>query len=77
MGRFDKGVTSYTVASLDMEVYFPEDEFRCKWCRFIQHYDNLDRDKCGLTNDILYSKETVGRNCPLVIINQVKTEELS
>ena len=76
MGKFDRGVQSYTVANLDMNVYFPEDEFRCRWCRFIQHYDNLDRDKCSLTGEILFSKELVGRRCPLQIINQINAEEL-
>ena len=76
MGRFDRGVSSYTVASLDMNVFFPEDEIKCKWCRFVQHYDSLDRDKCGLTNEILFSREIIGQQCPLTIINQVKTEEL-
>ena len=77
LGRFDKGITSYTVANLDMNIYFPEDEVRCRWCRFIQHYDNLDRDKCSLTNEILFSREFVGNNCPLVILNQVDAEELN
>ena len=45
MSRFDKGVTSYTVCNLDMNIYFPEDEIKCKWCPFVSHYDSLDRDR--------------------------------
>ena len=74
--RFDSGVSYFTVANLDMNVFFPENEFCCKWCRFLQHNDGLDRDKCALTNDVLYSREFIGQNCPLTIINEIKTEEL-
>lgn len=76
MGRFDRGVSSYTMANLDLNVFFPEDEVKCKWCRFIQHYDGLDRDKCGLTNEILFSREIIGNQCPLVIINEIKVEDM-
>ena len=76
MGKFDSGVSYYTFADLSMQIGFPEDDVKCKWCRFLRHYDNLDRDKCALTDDILYSRELIGHNCPLVILNDVKTEEL-
>lgn len=76
MGRFDKGVTSYTFAECTISVSFPEEEHKCRWCRFLTHNDGLDRDKCFLTGDIIYSKETVGINCPLVILNTVDAEEL-
>lgn len=74
--KFDKGVLFYTFAEATIQISFPEDEVCCHWCPFIKHYDGLDRDKCSLTEDILFSKETRGRNCPLVIINSVETEEL-
>lgn len=73
---FDKGVMYYTNAAATVHVGFPEDQVCCRWCPFIKHYDSLDRDKCILTEDILYSKETRGRNCPLEIINSDETEEL-
>lgn len=76
MGKFDRGVSYYTIADLSMQISFPEDEVKCKWCRFIKHYDGMNRDKCGLTDDILYSTELRGLNCPLVIINSINTEEL-
>ena len=75
-GRFDKGVSSYTAASCEITVWFPEDETKCKWCPFIKHYDSLDRDKCSLTDEILFSKEFMGRMCPLTILNKVESEEL-
>lgn len=75
--KFDKGVAYYTIADLSMQIGFPEDEVKCAWCRFLRHYDNLDRDKCALTEDILYTRELRGINCPLVILNDVRTEDLN
>ncbi len=75
MSRFDNGVTSYTVCNLDMNIYFPEDEIKCKWCPFVSHYDSLDRDRCQLTSEILYTKEFTGRNCPLTIMNTITEDE--
>lgn len=76
MGKFDRGVSYYTIADLSMQISFPESEVSCKWCRFLKHYDGIDRDKCGLTDDILYSRELRGINCPLVILNNINAEEL-
>lgn len=76
MGRFDKGVTSYTFASVEIQIAFPEDETKCKWCKFLRHYDGIDRDKCLLTDEILFSREIRGYNCPLIILNTVKAEEM-
>ena len=75
-GRFDKGVNSYTYAECTVEVAFPEDEVKCRWCPFLRHYDNIDRDRCQLTDEILFSRELIGQRCPLTVINNVKVEEL-
>jgi len=76
MSKFDRGVTSYTIAETTIQVCFPESEIKCKWCPFLKHYDGLDRDKCGLTEEILFSKEIIGCHCPLTILNQVNAEDL-
>jgi hypothetical protein len=76
MARFDRGVTSYTFAEATIQVCFPEDEVKCKWCPFLKHYDSMDRDKCGLTEEILFSKEIIGQHCPLTILNTVEAKEL-
>ena len=70
MARFDRGVTSFTLCNLDIDVFFPEDEVKCKWCPFIVHYDGLDRDKCSITNQILYTRESTGPRCPLTIMSK-------
>ena len=76
MGRFDKGVSYYTVAECEIQVNFPEDAVQCQWCPFVRHYDGLNRDKCSLTEEILISKEIIGLRCPLTILNEVKTEDM-
>lgn len=70
-GRFDRGVSYYTDCKLEMMVHFPEDEVKCKWCPFLRHYDNIDRDKCGVTDEILYSREFRGRRCPIQLPEDV------
>lgn len=78
MGRFDNGITAFTAATLDnYAVYFPEKEVKCRWCPFISHYDSLDRDKCSLTHEILFTREFVGQRCPLTILNTIKTEDMN
>ena len=77
MGKWDKGVDSYTFAEVTIRIAFPGDEVKCKWCPLLIHYDSLDRDKCSQTNEILFSREIIGHNCPLTITNTVKTEELT
>lgn len=74
--KFDGGVSFYTFASAEIQVCFPEDEVCCEWCPFIRHYDSIDRDKCSLTEEILYSRRLRGQHCPLVVLNSVEAEEL-
>ena len=76
LGRFDRGVSSYSIADVTIQIAFPEQECKCRWCRFLTHNDGLDRDKCFLTGDIIYSRETLGVNCPLVFINEVTEGDL-
>ncbi len=76
MGRFDKGVKFYTIASCEIQVNFPEDAVQCQYCPFVRHNDGLNRDRCSLTEEILVSREITGFKCPLVIINDVKAEEM-
>ena len=76
MGRFDKGVSYYTIGECEIQVNFPEDDVKCHWCPFLKHYDGLNRDKCGLTDEILVSTEIIGMKCPLTILTDVKTEDM-
>ena len=74
--QFDSGVMNYTVAQCELTVYFPEEEVKCQWCPLIRHNDGLNRDRCGLTDEIIVSREIRGRKCPLTIINKVKSEDI-
>jgi len=76
MSKFDRGISKYTVCNLDININFPEDEVKCKWCPFLTHFENLDRDRCKLTDEILYTREFTGLNCPLTIINSVEKGEM-
>lgn len=73
--KFDNGVQWFTIMSLEMNVSFPEDDVVCDWCPFIRHNDGLDRDKCALTEEIIFSRKLRGYHCPLRIINKVETED--
>ena len=75
MGKYDNGISSYTEMNLDISVYFPEDEVKCKWCPFMRS-DRMDRERCFITEEVLISRELIGRNCPLRLINKVRTEDL-
>lgn len=74
--RFDNGITSYTFASAEIMVAFPEDEVKCKWCPHLRHSESLERDWCHLNNQLIYSRETIGDRCPLTVMNKVESEEL-
>lgn len=74
--QFDNGVDNYTVTKCELTVYFPEHEVKCQWCPLIRHNDGINRDRCGLTDEIIVSREITGRKCPLNIINYVKAEDL-
>ena len=75
--KFDNGVQWFTIANLDINISFPEDDFVCDWCPFLRHYDSLDRDKCAITEEIIYSRKLRGYNCPLKFLNTTKEGEES
>ena len=74
--RFDTGVSYYTIAEVELQVNFPEDDVKCHWCPFLKHYDSMNRDKCGLTDEILVSTEILGMKCPLTIMTEAKMEDM-
>lgn len=76
LAKFDKGVLNYSIATAEITVAFPEDDICCRWCPFVKHYESIDRDRCIITNDILYSRQIIGYNCPLTVINKVTEGDL-
>lgn len=65
MSRFDVGVKWYTTGTITVPVHFPEDDIRCKWCKYLRADVNGERYKCTITNEILYTTATVGNDCPI------------
>lgn len=74
--QFDSGVMNYTIASADITIAFPEKEVKCQWCKFCIHNEHLNRDRCFITEEILFSREIRGQRCPFSIINYVKSEDI-
>ena len=65
MGKFDKGVDYYTIGRLNVDVGFPEEETKCKYCKFCEKDYGFDRWWCKVTGNMLYSVETRDKECPL------------
>jgi hypothetical protein len=75
MNRFDKGIPWYTKATACIDVYFPEDEIKCRYCPFVKFLDGTNQHRCRLNDKILYSIEIIGRDCPLVFNGEVEESE--
>ena len=58
------GVSWYDTGQVTVSVNFPEGDRRCKWCQFCRT-DNGIRQKCTLTNYILFSIDYIPTSCPL------------
>lgn len=64
MKEFHNGVSYYTKAKV--EVGFPESDIVCAWCPMLMRDYGLDRQRCGLTGEILLApKFSIGDRCPL------------
>ena len=69
MKQFDKGVSYYTKATV--EIGFPEGDLCCHWCPFLAADYKLDREMCKKTGEVLVApKHTVGFYCPLNFENE-------
>ncbi len=78
MKNFDRGVRFYTFGTALIKVGFPETQTVCGYCPFIKEEYGLKRHRCLITDEMLYSLETRGRQCPLVFtgeIEEVKEKE--
>lgn len=73
MARFDKGINYYTKGTAHIDIYFPEDEVKCKYCIYLRYIEGLGH-RCKLTEDVIYSVEHIGKNCPIVFDGEIKEE---
>lgn len=61
------GVTHYTKARVEFDIFFPNDLTSCFYCPLCIR-DTVGRDKCSLTREIIpFSHTERGQNCPAVI----------
>lgn len=66
MGRFDRGVSHYTVAMVP--IHFPEGEVNCRYCplRQLRLVDGKATVICGSTGEIIKDVDNPG-GCPAII----------
>ena len=67
--NFENGVSFYTEGKIELSVFFPEGDVRCKWCRFCRAEESLGRFWCRLTNKMIYNPNFNGLpdGCPITI----------
>lgn len=70
-GRFDKGILYYTKGTAHIDVFFPEDEVKCKYCPFLRFIDGVGQYRCRLTEKIIFSPEIIGVDCPIKFEGEV------
>ena len=66
---FENGVSFYTEGKIELSVFFPEGDVRCKWCPFCRAEESLGRFWCRLTNKMIYNPNYAGLpdGCPITI----------
>jgi hypothetical protein len=66
---FDKGVSYYTHGTAKIDVYFPEDDIRCKHCDFCYAESEMGRFRCRLTKHMVYNPNyaELPEFCPIKI----------
>lgn len=62
---FGRGVGWYSHGIAKVDIYFPEGEICCQWCRFCRP-DDMGRYWCRLSNEMIYNpKNGRGQDCPI------------
>lgn len=60
------GVKKYLLGSVTVCIGFPNGEKKCKWCAFCRADTSMRmRERCVLTEEILYDITTIGDKCPM------------
>ena len=67
--NFENGVSFYTEGKIELSVFFPEDDVRCKRCQYCRAEESLGRFWCRLTNKMIYNPNYDGLpdGCPITI----------
>lgn len=69
------GVDWYTKGLAVVEVSFPEDDVRCRNCRFCRPEKEAGRFWCRLTNEIIYNIDAMDGRCPIQFLEEEKSDE--
>ena len=71
---FEKGVSFYTKGTVEVSVFFPEDDVRCLWCPFCRAEEAFGRFWCRLNNKMIYNPKYEGLpdSCPITIEKEEK-----
>lgn len=68
---YQSGVQRYTVGTVTVSNGFPNDEMRCKWCRFCHTDDSMrKRERCIITEELLYDINFIGTRCPMTFTKE-------
>ena len=74
MGRFDRGISYYTKGTAHINIYFPEDEVKCKYCQYLRYIEGIGH-RYKLTEDIVYSIETRNDGCPIIFEGEIEEKK--
>ena len=64
---FPEGILWYTTGTITHKVSFPENQVCCRWCDFLKAESDMNRHRCRLTNEMIYTINDIGLHCPIVI----------
>lgn len=71
------GVDWYTSGVALVEVNFPENDVRCRHCKFCRPEKEAGRFWCRLINEIIYDIDTIDGRCPIQFYEQDKINDRS
>ena len=65
----DNGVSFYTHGTASIDIYFPEDDIKCKHCDFCYAESEMGRFRCRLTKRMVYNPNypDLPEFCPITI----------
>ena len=70
---FKSGVPYFTMAEIRVEVAFPEDKVKCRYCPFCRSESDLGRFWCRITNMMLYNPDypELPEGCPAKLTGEI------
>lgn len=74
MPKAKNGVDYYLIGKIETEVYFPDGEQKCQYCKFCRAEGDLKRFWCRMTDKMIYNPFAVGlpEFCPAQITGEIR-----